>query len=185
MKRKVRLMLIMLLIWCLSVLASGCYWKPRSYKPKIAVDPIEHRQAYEQGQKCGLKFRNDQLRAYRVVIELHSSSDRNKFLRGFKGAYTKASDTGLGEEWGEVLKESVEGGIYEQAFEQGEKHVRGQVSNAQIQTFIRRTIGLARSFELGWKAGYIDGFIQGKSEPGSFYEQAETMYRMCRAATES
>jgi hypothetical protein len=84
------------------------------------------------------------------------------------------------------LEQSITGGIYEQAFELGRRHANNQATDSLIQTTISRSLGLG-GFELGWKAGYIEGFVQGRIKSGihdkeTLYQQAEAKYNGLKAA---
>jgi hypothetical protein len=153
---------------------------------EISVEP-EKDGPYAKGYELAVQYRNGKLQSYRLVIALHplSSPDRDEFLQGFKAAYEEANDIKLGEKYVDILKQSLERGVYEQAFEQGVKHVNGQVTHAQIQNMIRRSIGISSGSELGWKSGYIEGFVhemlKKKRKPKeSLYKVAEAMYNSLR-----
>jgi len=128
------------------------------------------------------------VRDYRLVIELQalSPSNRDKFLLGFQAAYIQANDRAMGDKYVDILEQSLAGGVYEQSFELGKKHVNSQVTDAFIRATISRSVGLG-GFELGWKAGYIEGFVQEmyKKRDGdreSLYQEAEKMYNSFRSA---
>ncbi|OHB76818.1 MAG: hypothetical protein A2Z25_04040 [Planctomycetes bacterium RBG_16_55_9] len=138
----------------------------------------------KNGYDRAFEYRNGKVRVYRLVADLQSmaGSGRKEFLRGFEAAYREAKDTPHGEEYARILKEAAESGAYEQSFAQGQGHVNGQVADAQVQTMIRKSLGLSRGYALGWRAGYIEGFVREMSKKDelsdeeSLYEQAETMY---------
>ncbi len=143
---------------------------------------------YQKGYKRAMEYRNEQIQDYRIVIELHflSDSNRNEFLRGFNEAYAEANDGARGKKLVVFLKQSVKGGIYEQAFEIGKKHVNSQITDSFIQSMISRSVGLG-GFELGWKAGYIEGCVQEmfKKKGGDkedLYQKAEMIYNSLKSA---
>ncbi|MFB0524510.1 MAG: hypothetical protein ACETVZ_03150 [Phycisphaerae bacterium] len=143
---------------------------------------------YQKGHKRAQEYRNGQVRDYRIVIELRllSDSNRNEFLRGFNEAYAEANDSARGKKLVVFLKQSLEGGIYEQAFEIGKKHINSQITDSFIQTVISRSLGLG-GFELGWKAGYIEGCVQEifKKKGGDkedLYQKAEMIYNSLKSA---
>lgn len=143
---------------------------------------------YKKGHKRAQEYRDGQVRDYRLVIELYllSPTNRDKFLLGFQAAYVQANDRAEGQKYVNILKQSLAGGVYEQAFEIGKKHANRQITDALIQTTIGRSLELG-GFELGWKAGYIEGFVQqmSKKKDGdkeSLYHEAETMYNSLRSA---
>lgn len=146
--------------------------------------------AVEEGRALAQQYRDRALRAYRLVIALRALtvSDRQAFLRGFESAYAEAGDGATGQEHVGILRQALECAMYEQGFEQGRLHVDGQVTNSKVQTVIRRTRVLSRGCVLGWKAGYIDGFVRamlakaGDDEEG-LYRQAETMYNVLSPLT--
>jgi len=115
-----------------------------------------------------------------------SGPNRNEFLRGFNEAYAEANDSARGKKLVVFLKQSLKGGIYEQAFEIGKKHVNSQITDSFIQTVISRTLGLG-GFELGWKAGCIEGLVQEmfKKTDGdkeNLYQEAEITYNSLKSA---
>jgi len=143
---------------------------------------------YKKGYERAMEYRNEKIQDYRIVMELHflSDSNRNEFLRGFNEAYAEANDSARGKKLVVFLKQSLEGGIYEQAFEIGKKHVNSQITDSFIQTVIRRSLGLG-GFELGWKAGYIEGCVQEifKKKGGDkedLYKKAEVIYNSLKSA---
>ncbi|MFQ6036527.1 MAG: hypothetical protein ACE5NM_11880 [Sedimentisphaerales bacterium] len=143
---------------------------------------------YQRGYKRAMEYRNEQIQDYRIVIELRllSEVNRNEFLRGFDEAYAEANDSARGKKLVFFLKQSVRGGVYEQAFEIGKKHVNSQITDSFIQTMIRRSLGLG-GFELGWKAGYIEGCVQEifKKKGGNkkdLYQKAEIIYNSFKNA---
>jgi hypothetical protein len=157
--------------------------------------------AQSQGSCCGLwttfrargyesatAYRAGELPEYRLVIALGSLSDngRNEFLRGFRTAYFDADDGPRGQEYSEILKQSLEGGHYEEAVVQGKKYVSGETTDARVQELIGGSVGLTRGSGLGWKAGYITGFSREMARQRSgveenFYRQAETKYNALRS----
>jgi len=143
---------------------------------------------FQKGHKCAQEYRNGQVQDYRIVIELHylSPLNRDEFLLGFLQAYVQANDMTSGEKYVNILKQSLAGGVYEQAFELGKKHVNKQVTDAFIQTTINRSLGLG-GFELGWKAGYIEGRVQQMSQKTGgdkerLYQEAQIMYNSLKNA---
>jgi hypothetical protein len=137
---------------------------------------------YQSGLKHALEYSNGQVRDYRLVIELHllSPLNREEFLQGFNQGYKEADNRELGKKYVDILEQALSGGVYEQAFQIGQSHADGQITDALVQAMINRSLGLG-GFELGWKAGYIEGFVQGMfkksdSDKESLYQEAETMY---------
>ncbi len=160
---------------------AGPYKMPSPHEPITAAKP-------QKKDKYTQKYQNEELGDYRLVIELYplSPSNRDKFLQGFKTAYIQTNEDTLGENYVNILKQSLAGGVYEQAFELGKRHAKSQVTDELVQTTIGRSLGLG-GFELGWKAGYIEGFVQGRFETGphdkeTLYQKAEAMYNALRAA---
>lgn len=149
--------------------------------------PLDHSN-YQKGYKRAMEYRNEEVQDYRIVIELYhlSGPNRDEFLRGFNEAYAEANDSVRGKKLVVFLKQSVKGGVYEQAFEQSRKHVNSQVIDSDIKTMIGRSLGLG-GFELGWKAGYIEGCVQEmfKKKGGDkedLYQEAETIYNSLKSA---
>lgn len=149
----------------------------------VIVD--QYGQAYNDGYESGHKFLSEDIQIHRLIIKLYSLSfsDREQFLQGFKAAYDQANYCATGEKYENLLRQSVEGGTYEQALAWGEKHVSGQASNSLVRDMIRNSRSLSRGFKLGWQAGYIEGFVKEMldrmpvgqdNEP--LYEQAKDMY---------
>lgn len=164
------------------------------YEVKIrAIENVE----YKKGLNLAREYQNGTIKDYRIVIKLHSLSPpgQEEFLRGFMSAYVEANKSALGEKYVGILRASLAGDQYDQAFEQGKKHVNNQVTDTQIQTLIRRSLGISGSVALGWKAGYIEGFNQEKLQKAlsekpkikhkekNYYQQAQAMYDALRAAT--
>lgn len=145
--------------------------------------------AYLKGRELGSLHRSGQLRTYRLLIvlfELYSppsetyDHDRDEFLRGFRTAYAEAKgDAELASRVVDVLKQSMStaSGRYREALAYGKRHVNNDVTDAEIERFIRLTIN-EPGCELGVKAGYIEGIVQGHPKPDqeSSYENAELMY---------
>jgi hypothetical protein len=141
---------------------------------------------YQNGYNLAKEYQKGKVQDYRLVIELYilSPSNRDKFLTGFQTAYAEANDSAKGEKNVNLLKQSISGGFYEHAFESGKKHANNQVTDAFIQTAIKRSIGLG-GFELGWKAGYIEGLVQeigkkSKDDKKKLYIEAEMKYNAIR-----
>ena len=128
--------------------------------------------------------------AYELVIMLHSlpEQDRDQFLRGFGDAYDDSHDGQMGQEYVRVLRQSLEGGFYEKAVEQGMKYVNGQATDTGIQEVISSSVGLSQGASLGWKAGYIAGFAKemARQKPElaqeQYYQHGETKYNALRGA---
>jgi len=53
---------------------------------------------YQNGYERAMEYRNEEMRDYRIVIELHhlSAPNRDEFLRGFNEAYAEANDSSRG-----------------------------------------------------------------------------------------
>lgn len=153
-----------------------------------AAQPPSDATIYQEGHKRALEYRNGQVRDYRLVIELHllPPSNRDEFLQGFNQGYQEADNSELGKKYVEILAQALSGGVYEQAFQMGQYHANGEVTDALVQGMINRSLGLG-SFELGWKAGYIEGFIQEMfkkmdGDKESLYQEAETKYNSLKKA---
>lgn len=145
--------------------------------------------AYLKGQELGGLHLSGQLRTYRLLItllEFYSpmsetyEHDRNEFLRGFEAAYTLAKgDVKLAERVVAMLRQSLSSasGRYKEALAYGKRHVNNDVTDTEIERFIRITLN-EPGCELGVKAGYIEGIVQGHPKPDqeSSYENAELMY---------
>lgn len=144
---------------------------------------------YQKGYRRALECRNGEVRDFRIAIDLYhlSPAERNKFLMGFRGAYIKANDMARGEKNTEILKQSISGKVYEQALEIGKKHAKKEVTDEFVQSTIGRSLGLG-GFELGWKAGYIDGSVQEEMskkkdvDKENLYQEAETSYNLLKKA---
>ena len=151
-----------------------------------SVQPTPKVPYFQKGHKRAMEYRNEEIRDYRIVIELYhlSGPNRDEFLRGFNEAYAEANDSARGKKLVVFLKQSLK--IYEQAFEIGKKHVNKQVTDSFIKTVISRSLGLG-GFELGWKAGYIEGCVQEifKKKGGDkedLYQKAEMIYNSLKSA---
>jgi len=153
-----------------------------------SVQPLSDVAHFQEGHKRAQEYRNGQVQDYRIVIELHqlSGPNREEFLLGFLQAYVQANDSAQGQKYVNILEQSLAGGVYEQAFQLGNKHANKQVTDAFIQTTINRSLGLG-GFELGWKAGYIEGLVQEMSkktggDKENLYQKAEIRYNSLKSA---
>lgn len=147
-----------------------------------ATKPPSDAAIYQRGLKRALEYSNGQVRDYRLVIELHllPPSSREEFLQGFNQEYQEAEDSELGKKYVEILEQALSGGVYEQAFHIGQNHANSQVTDTLVQGMVNRSLGWG-GFELGWKAGYIEGFVQEMfkktdGDKDSLYQEAEKMY---------
>jgi len=159
---------------------------PGPYTVTISPVPTE---PYVKGRELGSKHQSGQLRTYRLLIAFFDryfppsktyEYDTVEFLRGFKTGHAEAGgDTDLAKRVEGVLGQSMSlaHGRYEQALDYGKRYVNNDVSDAEIERFIRVTFN-EPGCELGVKAGYIEGMFQ--THPGtnkeSSYETAELMY---------
>jgi len=153
-----------------------------------STQPPSDASIYQRGHKRALEYRNGQVRDYRLVIEIHllPPSNRDEFLQGFNQGYHETDNSELGKKYVGVLEQALSGGVYEQAFQMGQKHANNQVTDELVQAMINRSLGLG-GFELGWKAGYIEGFVQEmfKKKGGDkedLYQEAETIYNSLKNA---
>lgn len=183
MRTSVNLTLDVFLILCTSLLVSGCKTTEPPPPPPSCFGPCQ--EGYESAQQ----YQDGKIKSYRLVISLHTLSepDRAEYLRGFKKAYDDVNDSRLGQEYVNILTQSLTQGGYKQAVEIGRKYVKGQAADGRIQELISRSIGLSRASSLGWKAGFVEGFAKEllAKRPGSdeehVYLQAETKYNALRA----
>lgn len=184
MKTSHSLILGLSVIFCLGFLVCGCESQSDmsySYEPWPGI----HALGYESARE----YRRNELSAYRLVITMSKLSELGKveFLRGFREAYDDVYESELGQQYANILKQSLEGGYFEEGVEQGRKYVNGEATDARIQELISSSAGLSRSSSLGWQAGYISGFAQEMEnrKPGyleeDFYSQAETKYNALRS----
>ena len=173
------------LILCLSLLFSGCSktTEPPITQPQSCLGPCK--EGYESAQR----YQDGKIKSYRLVISLHTLSgpDRDEYLRGFKKAYDDVNDSRLGQEYVDILTQTLAHGDYQQAVEIGRKYVKGQAADGRIQELIGRSVGLSRAYSLGWKAGFVEGFTKEllaqrpESDEERVYLQAETKYNALRA----
>ena len=149
---------------------------------------------YKAGYSLAEKYRKAEVGGYRLVIELQSllAPGREEFLRGFMDVYAGAGAGAEGKKHVEILRQAVAGDNFELALEQGARHANNQVTDAQVQMLIRRSIGVSKGIELGWKAGYIEGYkremakaatsaVQPAIQLENLYSQAQAMYDALRA----
>ncbi len=173
MRTSVSLTRSLLVILCLSFLPSGCQ---SSLK--------------QEGHQSGLGYRTREVPAYELVIMLHPLSEQGRvnFLLGFSNAYDEAHDGQLGQEYVNVLSQSLVGGFYERGIEQGRKYVNGHATDTGIQELISISVGLSQGSSLDWRAGDIVGFAEemARQKPEfakeHYYGQAETKYNALRGA---
>ena len=157
---------------------------------RVIIDPTP---SFLRGRELGRKHQSDQLRTYRLLVELMRSypsssqtceSDREEFLRGFTTAYNEVNirDT-RGQRVADLLKKSLlfEDSIYRKLLEQGSMHEKGQLSNAEIAGVIRDYLNSPER-ELACKAGYIEGYVQAHPNPDKevLYVDALWMYLAVR-----
>ncbi len=182
-----RWLIFSLLVFCgWLALSAGC-------TPEQKIDEVLT-EYYKKGHAAAENFIADRLEDYRIVILLEKMnvSEREQFLKGFLAAYDEAEQSQKGQRYAEILSEAVKGGTFEEAIDRGIPHAKKLTTDAQIQTLIRRSIGISRSGALAWKAGYIEGFKKGlmedrrpanKAEQEKLYEKGEAMYEALRAAS--
>jgi len=173
-------------VFCLSLLASGCSSRLCVRKSSDSF----HSGFCNRGYERALRYRDGDLPAYRIVIELHPLSERARaeFLEGFRRAYDSVNERQKGIEYSTILSQALESGFYDEAFKQGKLYVNGETTDARIQELISGSVGLSRGSGLGWKAGYIAGFAQEMafrksgfiSDENRFYSQGETKYNALR-----
>jgi hypothetical protein len=154
----------------------------------IPVPPVAS--DYQKGYNLALQYQSGAVRDYRLVTELYplSPSNRDKFLLGFQAAYIQANDRARGDKYIEILKQAITDTVYEQAFNIGKQHANKEATDESVQTTLKRSIGLG-GFELGWKAGYIEGFVQEMlkktgGDKENLYQQADEKYNLLRSASE-
>jgi len=162
----------------------------------IAVTPRSTE--YKSGRKAGKDYLNGDLTDYRLVIMLRALKEarRDEFIEGFISVFAEEGLHDKGQRYAKIISGALAGDVYEPAYEYGTKHVNDQITDVQIQELIRRSLGVSGSVALGWKAGYIHGFMRemarkkvpghyvvNEQEKGEFYKQAEAMYEALRAAT--
>jgi hypothetical protein len=185
MRTSVNVTLGVCLILCLSLLFSGCQKTTGQLitQPQACLGPCQA--GYESAQR----YQDGQIKSYRLVISLHTLSEpgRVEYLRGFKKAYDDVNDSRLGQEYVDILTQTLAHGDYQQAVEIGRKYVKGQAADGRIQELIGRSVGLSRAYSLGWKAGFVEGFTKEirarrpESDEERVYLQAETKYNALRA----
>lgn len=154
------------------------------------ITVIPYPKAYKRGYGLAESYRLGKIKDYMLVIELYtlSGTEKDDFLQGFEAAYARFDEAKKGKEYAELLRESITGDPFKQGYEQGQKHVNNEVTDAQIQTLIGRSIGVSRPVTLGWKAGYIKGYtkIELLSKPPIeelhvIYREGQAMYDALRA----
>lgn len=164
-------------------------------KPSEGIGPyritvIPYPEAYKAGYGMAELYRLGNIKDYMLVIELYtlSATEKAEFLQGFESAYAQFNEAEKGREYAQLLRESISGDSFKQGYEQGQKHVNNEVTDAQIQTLIGRSIGVSRPVTLGWKAGYIKGYtkIELLSKPPAeelheVYREGQAMYDALRA----
>ena len=176
-----------LMIFCLSLSVCGCGTGPGPRAQGLCCGLWTTLRV--QGYEDAVKYRAGDLPAYRLVIVLSrlSENGRSEFLRGFRRAYTDANDSSRGLAYSDILVQSLRGGHFAEAVVQGKKYVNGESTDARVQELISSSVGLSRSTDLGWKAGYIAGFAREMTRQRAgfeegYYQQAETKYNALRGA---
>ena len=156
------------------------------YRIKVVPYP----KAYRRGHGLAELYRIGKIKDYMLVIELYtlSSVEKEDFLQGFEASYAQFDEAKKGKEYAELLRASISGDSFKQGYEQGQKHVNNEVTDAQIQTLIGRSIGVSRPLTLSWKAGYIKGYtkIELLAKPPVedlhvIYREGQAMYDALRA----
>ncbi|MFC1633829.1 hypothetical protein ACFL5Z_03240 [Planctomycetota bacterium] len=189
MRTSVNLTLGVFVILCLSLLASGCSNGEPPPSPVTVSPPSSCLGPCNEGYESAQEYQDGKIKSYRLVISLQTLSepDRAEYLRGFKKAFDDVNDSRLGQEYADILTQSLAQGGYQQAIEIGRRYVKGQAADGRIQELIGRSVGLSRASSLGWKAGFVEGFTKEllAQRPGSdeehVYLQAETKYNALRA----
>jgi len=182
MANKFRPVFLLLVVTIYIALFAGC----QTPQPTIS----KH---YNTGYDAAKDFIANRLADYRIVIIPESMNDdeRDQFFQGFLAAYDDSGQSEKGKQYTGVLREAVKGSTFQEAKKRGELHANKKATDAQIQSLIRRSLGISRSMALAWKAGYIEGFKDGllngkkpvdKTVDG-LYSKAATMYEALRAAT--
>ena len=153
---------------------------------------------YDEGHKAAIDYLSGDLLDYQIVIRLRKLEEGNRenFLQGFASAFSEKNLGEKGDRYAKVLRGAIATDSFDIAFEWGIKHVNAEVTNAQVQTLIRGSIGVSGGVALGWKAGYIKGFseeVAKKKTAGAqplelpdeigLYRRAESMYEALRAAS--
>jgi len=163
---------------------------PSEQTGPYTITVIPYPKAYKRGHALAESYGAGQIKDYMFVIELYalSETDKENFLQGFEAVYAQAGEAEKGQDYAQVLRQSISGDSFQQGFEQGRKHVNNEVTDAQIQTLIGRSIGVSRPITLGWKAGYIKGYTKmellGKPPTENLqvaYREGQAMYDALRA----
>lgn len=141
---------------------------------------------YKNGYEATVRYLTGQYQDWKLTLllyDLKDSKKRKQWLEGFKQAFASSDSkySDKGEEYAEIVGESVK--YVEAAKEIGFKHATGAIyEHGTIRSYISRSQRESRSYELGWKAGYIRGYgeavIKFKVQPtiDKAEEQAEAMY---------
>ena len=140
-----------------------------------------------QGRDAAMRFLSGDLADYRLAIMLHSlnAGQHQAFLKGFIAFFDEKGERPLGEKYAERLRKAVSPDHYDVAYDQGVKHAKNEITDAQIQTLILRSLNVSAAVALGWKAGYVEGYADtlGQASIETAYEEAAAMYNALRAAT--
>lgn len=178
-------MIGVLMIFCLSLLVTGCGTGPHPQLQGSCCGLWPTRRV--QGYESALNYRTGDLPSYRIVVAMSqlSEHEKNEFLEGFETAYADADESRKGKEYSTILRQSLEGGFFAEAIVQGQRYFRGETTDVRVQELISGSVGLSRSSGLAWKAGYIVGFARemAKQRAGfeeRYYRQGETKYNALR-----
>jgi len=145
---------------------------------------------FAMGKADAAAYLQHTVRLYRLVIKLQAmkQSAQEAYVRGFQETFLAAGKKNRGGQIGEVLLKAARGHDFAAAKGLGQRHVRGEVTNARIQSLIHGSLNRGPSVELSWKAGYIEGFRQalGKERLGAdeekLYDEAQAVYDALRSS---
>lgn len=145
----------------------------------------------QKGQTAAKGLRNGELADFELVF-LYQELDEGEytcFADGFTQIYAESNEQQLASKYLDLISDSIKGDHFKTAFELGRRHALEDVTDSQVQSNIRGSVGLSGSITLGWKAGYIKGYAESKkkgddpADKKKSYKQAKSMYDALRAAS--
>lgn len=152
--------------------------------------PGPPRPEFELGKADMEAYLRQEMRLYRLVIK-PQAMDRpaqEAYVKGVQSVFQTANDGTHAEQIGKALLEAARGPEFNAALDLGERHLANEVTNARIQSLIGGSLNRGLGVELGWKAGYAEGFRRAleKERPRvdieELYDEAQAVYDALRSS---
>lgn len=141
------------------------------------------------GRDDATAYLQHKMRLYRLVIRMQpmDQAAQAAYAQGIQEAFTEAGDP-QANRVAEDLLEAAGSHEFTAAADIGAKHAAKQLTNARVQSLIGGSLNRGLGAEVGWKAGYIEGFRQAaaKERPATdselLYSEAQAVYDALRSS---